>query len=144
MSSKRGQKLLPSADPESLPKTAKRKKDLDNSPERWQQSAGPQPLMRCNADHILAICWGSQPDGCQAKFSGHKMRQEGGSSPGKERMITNVCPANWIWINQTPRELTLVTILTLCRLLPAFPGCCLWALDWVGCPWGFHAGHQKL
>ena len=58
-SPKRGQKLLPSADPESLPKTAKRKKGLDNSPERWQQSVGPQPQtelqLRPYFGHILGV-----------------------------------------------------------------------------------------
>ena len=59
------------------------------------------PATNWGAMHILAIFLGSQPYGCQAKFSGHKMRQ-GRSCPGKERTITNVCPASWTWINQTP------------------------------------------
>ena len=55
---------------------AKRKKDLDNSPEGWQQfgkalaASRLQPIFL--SSHILGP---PQTDGYQAKFSGHKIRR---------------------------------------------------------------------
>lgn len=46
--------ILP--DPEPLPKTAKRKKDI--SPKSWQQSIGHWPQVQCSPHFCLAMFWG--------------------------------------------------------------------------------------
>lgn len=47
-------------------------KDSDNSLESFPLTC------KWGATHIPPHSWGLQPDGCQAKLSGHKMRQTRG------------------------------------------------------------------
>lgn len=87
-----------------------------------------------------------QTDGSQAKYSEHKMRQTGWQelSLGEKGSITNVFPAYQTWKSKTRdilpsplltrhkrdlEELTLVKILTLCRLLSVLPDSLLQALS---------------
>lgn len=99
--------------------------------------------MECNPRFCLALYEDPQPDTCQAKFSGHKMKQEGNSCPwdrkdqqpmglGKEGTTWNFTFLSWLGTtDRDPGELTLVRILPFCGLLPAFPGSHPRSPEWV-------------
>lgn len=163
------QKILPYQDPEPLPEITKRKKILlraSNSQEDLSHNWG--------ATHISLHISGAPYLMCQVKFSGHKVRPEGSTVPGRERIDNQWVPESkfkelifnffclpiWIWEGWDKWNFTFFSQLSSTDkdleradfgknfhpflASASFPRILSTGFEWVGCPRGIPPYLQKL